>query len=594
MTFDLIGRFFLAEQPAPLATVLALSTLISFIITLDSSYYLIKSLLNKNLKRFYVFTISFSIASTLLCNLISAYYFSEFLTYEMFNYLKSDIQSVYNLIQSYVINIEFITLFLTLTILTFFLIKRSNPIPYKNKAIATLTLIITGFVTYLGINSLTWQPSYSSTDIVCSTLVSLKRGISQINKNNYLYSSIHANLQKESIRPKYNIILVYHESWGRDATSLYDGSSEIMPNLQSFYDKNKSTFVKFNRAYTNSTATDLSVPVILTGIESTSDLDKFQKIPFLWNWTEAFNMSSLLVSSQRFQWARFDQYFLSSPPQEVITAENSNSPVIHDIGIDDHIATKSFVNELTLLSAKGPFLAILNTNGMHAPFQRNSDFFRPSNEFSPYQKAAQIVDHAMKPFFNLLHSNDLLSNTFIIFTSDHGEKDKPTHSASRIHSPYEEFINIPFLIKVPSSWKKENPVLFNNLKNNENINISNIDIVPTVLDIIGLKNASQWNKKISTLLDGNSLLTKIPSERTIKVSSINDFRQWNKESFTLIKGSKRLTFSSSIGAEIYHIDEDPEQKKPLSTNLFKEEVKIFLPIINKDKHLNKMFLDKIK
>ncbi len=594
LSFDFIGRFFLTDDPNFIAIVLSSITLISVTILLDIGYYFVSLKKNKPLRNTCLIIISFSLASILLLNLMSAYYFKEFLTYEMFNYLKGDIQSVYNLIQSYVINIKFMMTLLGLATVIFFLIKKSISLPYKNKTMATIILMLTMVTTYLSVNSLTWHPSYSSADIISSTLVSFKRGLSQMNQNNYLYSSFHTNLQKESIRPRYNIILIYHESWGKDATGLYDASKEVMPHLKNFYESHHPTFIKFNRAYTNSTATDLSVPVILTGIEPTSELDKFQKVPFLWNWTEAFNMNSLLVSSQRFEWARFDKYFLSNPPRETITAENSNSPIIHDIGIDDHIATSNFVKKLTLLSAKEPFLAILNTNGMHAPFQRNSDYFSPSEDFSPYQKSAQIVDHAMKPFFDLLQSHSLLDNTFIIFTSDHGERDKPTHKASRIYSPYEEFINIPFLIKVPSSWKKENPLLFENLKNNENTNISNIDIVPTILDIVSIKEASQWNKKVSTLLDGSSLLTKISNERIIKVSTINDFRQWNKEAFAIIKGSRRLTFTSSIGAQIYLLDQDPEQKRPLSDDSFKKELETFLPIINKDKHFKRMFGDKIK
>jgi len=594
LSFDFIGRYFLTDNPTFSAIFLSSITLTSVIILLDLGYYFVDLNKNKFFRNSYLIIISLSLAVILLLNLMSAYYFKEFLTYEMFNYLKGDIQSVYNLIRSYVINIEFMMAFLTIATVIFILIKKTTFLPYKNMKIATFILMVTVISTYLSANSLTWHPSYSSADILSSTLVSFKRGLSQMNQNNYLYSSIHTSLQKESIRPQYNIILIYHESWGKDATELYDASKEVMPYLKNFYESHRPTFIKFKRAYTNSTATDLSVPVILTGIESTSELDKFQKIPFLWNWAEAFNMSSLLVSSQRFEWARFDKYFLSSPPQETITAENSNSPIIHDIGIDDHIGTKIFVEKLALLSSKEPFLAILNTNGMHAPFQRSSDYFSPSEDFSPYQKSAQIVDHAMKPFFDLLQSHSLLDNTFIIFTSDHGEKDKPIHKASRIYSPYEEFINIPFLIKVPSSWKKENPLLFKNLKDNENVNISNIDIVPTILDIVSLKEASQWNKKVSTLLDGRSLLTKISNERIIKVSTINDFRKWNKEAFTIIKGSRRLTFTSSKGPEIYLLDQDPEQKRPLSDNFFKEELKTFLPIINKDKHFKRMFRDKIK
>ncbi len=583
---DIVAQFRFNERLDLLASSWSLLILMTTFLTLDITLYLSRK--NIVLSRFVRISFSFIISLTIFCNLILIYYFKEFLTFEMLFYLKSDTSSLINIAQSYLLNFKGLSLFLLILIVCHFLIKNACSLNYRKSRYSILLLIPLFLAEYFSVNALTWNSSYSTTDFVSATLISIKRGISQIGKNNFLHRSVHITPQKEGRIQKYNFLIIYHESMGVNATELYQSEKILTPRLSQFFNKYRDTFVKFENAYTNSTATDLSVPIILTGLGPTDSIDKYHQIPFLWDWANSFNLETFFVTSQRFEWARFDKYFLASPPNHMLSAENSGHKVIHDIGIDDHYSARSLIHLLKKKETLSPFLAIFNTNGMHIPFQQESEFHRAPKDYSPYEKSSHIVDNATGEIFSYLEESSLLENTFIIITSDHGEREKPSHPPTRIYSPFEEYIKIPILIKVPPLWKKENQELYNNLQLNSRINISNLDLVPTLLDAFGIDYASPFNKDLAKVLEGKSLFSKIDPKRIIKISTTNDFRSWNKESFTLIKENLRFIYSTPLGPQIYDIAQDPTQLSPLRFT----EISI-LPelenIIQKDNHLRRMY-----
>ena len=563
---NLWGRFFIKEAPKLSTGVMSFLTTLVFICALETLYSLLSSISKNATELFKVFLTLF-IGLILFVNMVVVQNFHEYLTYEMLFYLKSDISSIIDLTKTYLLRPMSIFGLLGILIGNYLAFRETKPYSNKlNGRSKVLTFII--FFSLIGmgwslINRLTWKEDYSSTDYLSSTLVALKRGLSQINKNSFLYSSIRTNppieykeKRQREIKDNYNIILIYHESWGKSTLSPH-----IMPHYFDFIKRNQENVIQFRKAYTASTATDLSVPSLLTGLYSTRSSKDFHQVPLLWQWTKALGLNSLLVSSQRFKWAKFDQFFLSSPPDQFITAENSNSPVIHDIGIDDHISTQLFNKNMALI--KSPFLGIFNSNGMHAPFQQESEFVTAPSNLTPYEKSAYIVDHAMGQLYSFLRRNHLLENTFIFFTSDHGEKDPVANELARINSPHEDFINIPFSLYIPKNWEQQHPGLFKNLKENRTKNISNVDILPTIIDILHPDLDLNLKDDRTVILDGISLLNKIDHQRMIKVSTINDFRDWNKKAFSIIKGNYRLNFSSTKGLRLFNVEDDPLLLNPL-------------------------------
>lgn len=94
-----------------------------------------------------------------------------------------------------------------------------------------------------------------------------------------------------------------------------------------------------------------------------------------------------------------------------------------------------------------------------------------------YQAHVREVDDYIKEFFSILEKFDLLSDSVIIITSDHGDEFGEHGGLSHDGKMYSELIDIPLLIYDPSRDKGE---VCDTL-------VSNVDIPPTIVQLFGLE-----------------------------------------------------------------------------------------------------------
>ncbi len=91
-----------------------------------------------------------------------------------------------------------------------------------------------------------------------------------------------------------------------------------------------------------------------------------------------------------------------------------------------------------------------------------------------YYAAITALDEQMARLLETLESLQLTQNTFVIFTSDHGDM-LWSHGWMKKQSPYEESVNVPFLIRLPGVVPAGgvSPVL-----------MGTIDILPTLAGLL--------------------------------------------------------------------------------------------------------------
>ncbi len=94
-----------------------------------------------------------------------------------------------------------------------------------------------------------------------------------------------------------------------------------------------------------------------------------------------------------------------------------------------------------------------------------------------YRTHVKEVDDAIKEFFGILEEYNILKDTVIIITSDHGDEFGEHGGLSHDGKMYSELIDIPLIIFEPA--RKKNEVC--------DTLVSNIDIPPTITDFFGLK-----------------------------------------------------------------------------------------------------------
>lgn len=393
----------------------------------------------------------------------------------------------------------------------------------------------------------------------------------------------HSDDENKNDEP--NILIVINESWGKNYVWLYDKADNCMPFFRSWVENEPENFLVYQSAFSNSNATDVSMPSLLTGVPPWESNEKLHTAPFVWNWASSIGMKTFFVSSQHFSWADLDDFFFSSPPEITVNADRISLPQVNDLGVDDIAMTEHVAHALDSIPSKKRFLGVYHTNALHGPFQQQSDYLENQPRFPvKYENALYILDASYEKIYTMLKKKNMLENTIIVFTSDHGETECVTHKPGRVNSFYDDIMSIPFMIYVPPLWRKKNPDKYNILRANEKKQVCNIDIVPTILDFLHFPN----NAKSKISLSGKSLLTPIEENRYVFACNTNDVRHWGDEGFGIYGSKYHLVYSTQEPVGLYDIKTDAREKFNKWGTIPEPEKKVFYRIIDSISHFKRI------
>lgn len=326
------------------------------------------------------------------------------------------------------------------------------------------------------------------------------------------------------------IIFVIMESTGA-STPASDGKRLLSQSIAE--ESGADRWIDFENAVTNSNATDISVPSLLTGSGAHEPIAKIEALPFVSQYAAARGYRTAFITSSTMQWAGFDAFFDDAQMDEIITAENSRLPFVNDLAVDDHFVYRTAAEAIE--KADGKLFLTLYPQALHWPFQTDSTFGVPSHIKDRRGRAAYIAERGFRLLFDSLRKAGRLDDTLIIIAGDHGEFDY----ASTLKMPrmrmdtFDEGILSPiFLIKAPASLSARD---FGTLTGNSGKLVANLDIAPTLADLLGgqLKEGLAYN--------GHSLLREIPDTRVTYSTSTNEWRHWTKAAIAVARGRDRMT-----------------------------------------------------
>jgi len=221
----------------------------------------------------------------------------------------------------------------------------------------------------------------------------------------------------------------------------------------------------------------------------------------------------------------------------------------------------------------------------HDPYNTHKDFFRyfQNDGFSPIKKPIhpfgsrenyplfkermeydEFILYADREFgrlFEFLESSSLLENTWVIFTSDHGELFERGILGHTTAVLYEPLIRIPLLIFEPGRTARADV----------HAPTSAIDILPTLLQVTGNPEASWAEGRILPPFDPRGP----DAERDIYVLEASDndkLAPLTNYTISLVKGRYKLKYFLGYGKlggaksermELYDIENDPEEMTDL-------------------------------
>jgi arylsulfatase A-like enzyme len=208
--------------------------------------------------------------------------------------------------------------------------------------------------------------------------------------------------------------------------------------------------------------------------------------------------------------------------KQTLAYSNNGIPEIMDPGylipyLNENIYDGIFAELSDLAARQQPYFAYFHLYSPHYPYRPHNNYrnlfrgdgYRPAakpahplstglkEEFLRGQKdlydrqIAQIDDEFGK-LISQLDRNGILENSYLIFTSDHGELFERGFAGHGFQFMYEPVLHIPLIIHAPRQTKREDVFALT----------SNIDILPTILSLAGKESAPDIDGKLLPAFGG--------------------------------------------------------------------------------------------
>ena len=168
---------------------------------------------------------------------------------------------------------------------------------------------------------------------------------------------------------------------------------------------------------------------------------------------------------------------------------------------------------------------------------------------SQYDGEIAYLDYHLGELFARLKASDLFDNTLIIITSDHGEAFGERDLIQHAVSVYQDQVHVPLVLKFPNS-KKFGVI---------NQAVSSVDILPTVLDVLGIE------MQLPNV-QGKSLRTINHEEnRAVMTESYPDgglrarHQRFMRIERAVVSGALKLIQSTANKHELYDLEKDPNE-----------------------------------
>lgn len=382
-----------------------------------------------------------------------------------------------------------------------------------------------------------------------------------------------------------NVILITVDSLSAADMSLYGYQRDTTPRISNF---SKKCYV-FDSMYANGNSSFPGTFSTLTGKYPTKyNLKNF--FSFFLGLIKRETISSILkkkgyqvmmvIAMKNFGIWMVDNRWSLSPTRECRLPFSSEANISNtDYSLD---ATLKKAFDL-LESAEAPFFSWIHIYPPHAPYLPSERFrgrflwektFNDYNSQKPYirrfySKEVQSVidklrcryneqildvDYKIGEFIELLEREGFNRNSIIIISADHGEsfeKGYQGHCGPYLYNP---IIRIPLIIHLPD----------HNDRKLIRVNAEQVDIAPTILDILGF-DIPQW-------MDGKSLRQAMESRTIIykPIFSMNSrFNKKNGKSemsaaAVIHEGHKLIYYPEHNRSELYNLCADPAELHDIS------------------------------
>jgi len=154
-------------------------------------------------------------------------------------------------------------------------------------------------------------------------------------------------------------------------------------------------------------------------------------------------------------------------------------------------------------------------------------------------------------------------NTIIIITSDHGDMDTNHKLIYKGPCMYEHLMRVPLIFRIPKKFGGISP------RNIKNIHTTNVDLVPTILDLCNLPDIICDGISLKPTLIGN----KQESKHEFIIGQYYGKQSWVNPIRTIRTSKYKFSIYISQGEELYDLEKDPDELNNLANQTEYSQIK---------------------
>jgi len=166
-----------------------------------------------------------------------------------------------------------------------------------------------------------------------------------------------------------------------------------------------------------------------------------------------------------------------------------------------------------------------------------------------YRQKVTLVDEQVGRVLAGLKANGMWENTIILYSSDHGDMDTFHKLVFKGPFMYEHMIRVPALVRVPPGLGGVSPYV------EREHDWVNVDIMPTVLDLVGLDAPEVDGISYEPLLTGGDQ----GAARNFVVTQYYGKQQWVNPIRSIRTHDFKYNLYVEFGEELYDLRNDPEE-----------------------------------
>ncbi len=319
------------------------------------------------------------------------------------------------------------------------------------------------------------------------------------------------------------------------------------------------------RALDSTTA--LSLAALWLGVEPNTPRDAFHRRPIVWDYAAAAGFDTAYFTSQNLFFANSGTWLEGIPARLRVSGTEIDPDASYETGADDELLVNHALDKIATMHA--PYFAVVHLSNTHfpyrigddAPFETNKKYDAREEQLNRYEDSIYRQDAFVAKLASGVRAMTGGQDVGIVFVSDHGEQLKEKGAVGHTGTIFDVEVRVPFWLDAPVSADARAT-----MRTLEERPLAQVDVLPTVLDVMGL-----WREPaLAPFRDGfagESLLLGGSPTRMWTLTNCSPFWTCAFKNWGAMRGSKKiLAHQGDRDWQCFDVADDPREEKDLGSN----------------------------